>query len=66
MGNIILRIKEEMEIQKITKYRLSKITGIAESQISRWFNGDVEPSISKVEKLAEAVGLKIELVKSKQ
>lgn len=61
----LTNLKEAMEKRQISRYKLSKLTGFDESQISRWFNGEVEPSISKVEKMAEAVGIRIKLVNIK-
>lgn len=61
MNEIILTIKSEIERQKLTRYKISQMSGISESQLKRWLEGITEPSISNAQRLAEAVGLKIEV-----
>lgn len=62
MENIVFKIKEEADKKGFTSYKIGKLTGFSPSQIKDWLNGKTEPSISKAQKLAEAVGLKIEII----
>lgn len=58
---IIEMIKREAEIKGLSRYQIAKMSGNAESQIKRWFEGTNEPSLSKAISLCHAVGLEIEL-----
>lgn len=61
MENIILKIKEEADKKGLTSYKIGKITGFAPSQVTNWLSGKTEPSIGNAQRLAEAVGLRIDL-----
>lgn len=58
---IIEVIKSEMLKKGITRYRLAKETGFTDNQIKQWLEGNVEPSLSKIILLLNALNLKIEI-----
>lgn len=58
---IIEVIKAEMLKKGITRYRLAKETGFTDNQIKQWLEGNVEPSLSKIILLLNALNLKIEI-----
>lgn len=66
MNEIILKIKEKAVKEKITAYKIGKLTGFPPNQIANWFNGNVEPSISNAQRLAEALSMEIKLVEPKK
>lgn len=60
-------IKSMLEVRRrnnITQKQLSELTGIAQADISRIENGNANPSLQTLERLAEGMGarLKIEFV----
>lgn len=60
-AEIIERIKREAEIKGLSRYRIARIVGSADSQVKRWFEGENFPNLEKLVQLAHAVGLEIEL-----
>jgi transcriptional regulator with XRE-family HTH domain len=56
------KLKEIRRSRKIKIQELSKITGISRNLISRIENGEGNPSFQNVIKLAEGLGLKIEII----
>lgn len=61
MNAIILKIKEKAVKEKITAYKIGKLTGFPQNQVTNWLNGKTDPSITNTQHLAEALGLKIEV-----
>lgn len=56
----ISKVKKLMEEKGITQYRLAKLTGISEAQISRLLNGKRnDPKISAVKAIAAALQVEI-------
>ena len=51
----IKKTKALMQKHGISAYRLSKMTGIAESTLSRWLNGKSEIKLSNYEKIQKAI-----------
>lgn len=52
----ICKVRRIMEEKGITQYRLAKLTGISEAQISRLLNGKrSDPKISAVKAIAAAL-----------
>ncbi|MFB3057349.1 MAG: helix-turn-helix domain-containing protein [Ignavibacteriaceae bacterium] len=47
-----------MEKKEITKYRLSKLSGVSESTISLWFRGKNGIELSNFLKLCDALNIK--------
>ena len=64
--SIIQALIETRKISGLTQKELSKLTGIAQPDISRIENGNANPSIKTLQKLAAAMDkkLKIEFVSS--
>lgn len=62
---IIEKIKQKAEEEKMTHYRIGKIIGSDPSIIKRWLDKEVIPSLSNTTKLAEAVGLEIYITEKK-
>jgi len=56
---ILEQIREAIRASDKTRYRLSKETGIAQSQLSRLMTGQEGLSYENLEKLADALGLVI-------
>lgn len=56
------RLDEVLGELNVTKYRLTKLTGIAESNIRYWRQGKTEPSIESVIKIAEALGCTVDFL----
>jgi transcriptional regulator with XRE-family HTH domain len=49
------QIKQIMQQKGVTPYRLSKITGIAQSTLSRWLSGKQKPLKENYDKVVEAL-----------
>jgi len=60
MGN---RLKDIMEREKVTAYRLWKDLGIDQGQLSKYFQGEVSISLQKLEQIAHYLGYDLKLVK---
>lgn len=52
-------IVDNCRLQSITQRELAKKSGLTESSISRYFNGERTPNIKNAEKMASALGLRI-------
>ena len=50
-------IHPRMKELGITKYRISKLTGIAESNIGRWLKGDQDITLEKFKLILVALGI---------
>lgn len=59
MSLILGQIRNAINTSDKTRYRLSKETGIAQSQLSRLMTGQEGLSYENLEKLADALGLEI-------
>jgi transcriptional regulator with XRE-family HTH domain len=57
-------IREAVEKSGLTRYRIAKELGLAESTMSRFMNGKRGLSLDNIDRLAELLGLEI-VVKSK-
>ena len=62
MGN---RLKDIMEREKVSAYRLCKDLGLDKGQVSRFLNGKQNLALDKVEKVADYLGYDLTLVKRK-
>jgi len=62
MGN---RLKDIMEREKISAYRLSKDLELDKGHLSRFLNGKAEYSVKKLTIIADYLGYDIELIKRK-
>jgi len=62
MGN---RLKDIMEREKVTAYRLWKDLGIDQGQLSRFFKGVDSISLKRLEQIADYLGYDLQLVKRK-
>lgn len=63
MNNIINQIINECKLRGISQRELSKRCGITEVSVGRYFNGTRTPSIEIAEKMANALGLELALIK---
>jgi transcriptional regulator with XRE-family HTH domain len=61
VSRILQQIRKAIEASDKTRYRLSKETGIAQSQLSRLMTGQEGLSYENLEKLADALGLEISI-----
>lgn len=62
MGN---RLKDIMEREKISAYRLSKDLELDKGHLSRFLNGKAEYSVKKLTIIADYLGYDIALIKRK-
>jgi transcriptional regulator with XRE-family HTH domain len=62
MGN---RLKDIIEREKISAYRISKDLGLDKGHLSKVLNGKAEYSIERLTMIADYLGYDIELVKRK-
>jgi transcriptional regulator with XRE-family HTH domain len=60
MGN---RLKNIMEREKVSAYRLCKDLGLDKGQVSRFLHGKQNLALDKLEKVAEYLGYDITFVK---
>jgi len=63
MGN---RLKEVLEKEGVTAYRLWKELGIDQGQLSKFFSGQVNISLEMLEQIAGYLGYDLVLVKRKR
>lgn len=56
------RFKEVLEYYKVSRYRLAKTTGIAESVMRYWAQGRTTPSVTNAVKVAEALGCTVDFL----
>ena len=54
------RFKAVLKEFKISRYKLTQMTGIAESVMRYWIQGKTEPSITNVVKIAQALGCTVD------
>lgn len=59
MTDTIKTIKRLAEMQGVSQANLARRTGFTEVSIHRWFTGQREPSIKNVEKLVNALDLRL-------
>ncbi|GAB6269106.1 MAG: hypothetical protein STSR0002_18480 [Smithella sp.] len=62
MGN---RLKDIIEREKVSAYRISKDLGLDKGHLSRVLNGKAEYSIERLTMIADYLGYDIEFVKRK-
>jgi len=62
MGN---RLKNIMEREGVTAYRLCKDLGLDQGQVSRFLHGKQNLALDKVEKVADYLGYDLQWVKRK-
>ena len=62
MGN---RLKDIMNREKVTAYRLWKDLRIDQGQLSKFFQGEASISMKKLEQIADHLGYDLKLVKRK-
>lgn len=53
-------VEEAMKKQKMSIYRLSKLSGVAESSIYAWKGQHYKPKIDKIKEIAKVLGLSYE------
>ena len=62
MGN---RLKDIMQREKVSAYRLCRELGLDKGQVSRFLNGKQNLALDKVEKVADYLGYDLQWVKRK-
>ena len=60
MGN---RLKEVLDREEVTAYRIWKDLGIHQSQLSKFFSGKVNISLEMLERIADYLNYDVVLVK---
>jgi transcriptional regulator with XRE-family HTH domain len=63
--DIIQRIIEERKKQKLSQEELGKMSGLARAYISRIELGNVDVSLSRIERILEALGYELTIRKKK-
>ncbi len=63
MGN---RLKEVLQRERVTAYRLWKDLSIDQGQLSKFFNGKVNISLEMLDQIASYLGYDLVLVKRKR
>mgnify|MGYP002527656632 CR=1 FL=1 len=63
MTETVKTIKRLAERQGLSQANIARRMKTTEVSVSRWFNGSRNPSIVNVEKLAEAVGFRVMILK---
>ena len=58
---IVEAIYEARMKKQLSQKQLSELTGIAQADISRMENGNANPSIKTLQRLAEGLGMKLKL-----
>ncbi len=56
------RLEEVLRLYNVSRYRLNKLTGIAESVMRYWVQGKTSPSTENVVKIAEALGCSVDFL----
>ena len=59
MSKLVDEIRDAIQASDKTRYRLSKMTGISESQLCRLMSGQAGLSLDNVDRLVEALDLEI-------
>lgn len=54
-------IQKQLNKQNMTVYRLSKLTGIPNNNLYQYKNQGVEPSFSKMVKIADALDVSLDI-----
>jgi len=57
------RLREILKREGVTAYRLHKDLGLDKGQLSRFFNGKQNISLTKLEQIADYLGYDIQFVK---
>ena len=65
MSMIYDRLRSAIQKSQKSRYRLSKETGIEQSQLSRFMSGTAHLGVERVEKLAKALGYELIMRKKK-
>ncbi len=59
MVNFESQLKHALEETSVTRYKLSKLTGLAQSQLSYFLSGKRSLSLDAASKLASALGFEL-------
>lgn len=57
------RFEQLLKENKVTAYRVSKETGVAQATLSDWKNGKSTPKYEKLSKIAEYFGVSVDWIK---
>lgn len=64
MSDAIQIIKQEMNEQAVTIYRLAQLSGLTRRTISATLRGLTNPTLETIEAMAKPLGLSVEIVKN--
>lgn len=59
---MIEKIKEIAKRKGISRYKISRLSGVSDALLMRYWGGEVQPSIGNFEKILKALNCKIEIV----
>ena len=63
MNKIMQQIKEDCRLRGMTQRELAENSGLTEASVSRYFSGERTPNLKSAERMAEALGLELRLIK---
>ncbi|MBU6414246.1 MAG: helix-turn-helix domain-containing protein [Planctomycetes bacterium] len=66
MSGIGSSMRQQLRSSVKSRYRISRESGIAQSQISRFLKGESTITIDTADRLADAMGFRIRLVKQSE
>jgi len=61
LESLIQQLREKAERENISISEIARRTGMKQPSISRIFNGKFSPRLDSLNKIAEALGLKVKL-----
>lgn len=61
-GTVSDRVKAAMDESKITRYHLSKLTGVSQPQLLRWYHGSQIPTLVSLVTLAEKLDCSLDFL----
>ena len=66
MGRLFTQLRSAIEASELSRYRISKETGISQGQLSHFMNGEKGLSPDAIERVADCLGLEIVLKSRKR
>ena len=57
------QIKDAIERSGLTRYRISKLSGISAAVLSRFVNGKTGLNLSNLDRLADVIGIRVAMTK---
>lgn len=61
---LVKALNERQKALGLTRYRIGKLSGLTQKSVDRVMDGETDPHVGILEKLALALGLKVAIVES--